>query len=89
MGYASLQFWNQIQRSGVIDPIYLPHLYILGDIKFEIGDLVTTILGEYGIIIGIGEHIVHKSDETEYYHVLIEDHIYCYLPFALIKVEKI
>jgi len=68
--------------------MYLPYLYILGDMKFEIGDLVTTILGEYGIIIAIGEHTVHKTDETEYYHVLIEDYVYCYLPFALIKIKK-
>ena len=26
--------------------------------------------------------------KTEYYHVLIEGHVYCYLPFALIKIEK-
>jgi len=72
----------------MIDSVYLPYVYVLGDMKFEIGDLVTTILGEYGIIVAIGEHVTYKSDETEYYHVLIEDHIYCYLPFALIKIEK-
>jgi len=56
--------------------------------KFKIGDLVSTVLGEYGIIVDIGEHIRYKSDNTEYYHVLIGQHVYCYLSFALIKIKK-
>jgi hypothetical protein len=55
--------------------------------KFLIGDLVTTVLGEYGIIIDIGEHNVYKSDSTEYYHVLICNYVQCYLSFALMKVK--
>ncbi len=61
---------------------------ILDYLIFDIGDLVTTILGEYGIIVNIGEHTMYKTDKTQYYHVLIENHIHCYLPFALIKVKK-
>ena len=56
--------------------------------KLQIGDLVSTVLGEYGIIVDIGEHTRYKSDNTEYYHVLIGQHIYFYLPFALIKIKK-
>lgn len=72
----------------MIDYHYLPDVFVLGEMKFDIGDLVTTILGEYGVIIGIGEHIVYKNDETEYYHVLIGADVFCYLPFALKKVKK-
>ena len=64
------------------------HLYVLNAFKFEVGDLVKTILGEYGIITGYGKHTKYKADETEYYYVLINEHIHYYLPFALIKVKK-
>ncbi len=74
----------------MIAPYFIRDDLILKDHKpkFFIGDLVTTILGEYGIIVKIGEHNVYRSDNTEYYHVLICNHIQCYLPFALIKIKS-
>ena len=56
--------------------------------KFNVGDLVSTVLGEYGIVVKVGQHDKHPTDRTDYYHVLIDDHINCYLAFALIKVKK-
>ena len=38
--------------------------------------------------LNIGEHNLYKSDNTEYYHVLMNGHIHCYLSFALIKIKK-
>jgi len=61
---------------------------IIDEFKFKIGDLVSTILGEYGIVIKIGKHSKYDIDKTDYYHVLIEDHIQCFLPFALIKIKN-
>ena len=72
----------------MITPYFLRDNFILEEQKLNIGDLVTTILGDYGIVINIGEHNLYKSDNTEYYHVLIEGHIHCYLSFALIKIKK-
>ena len=72
----------------MIDWAFDPSNFILGDIRFKIGDLVTTILGDYGIIVGFGRHKIYNMDETDYYHVLIEDHVHFYLPFALIKIKK-
>jgi len=57
--------------------------------RFSVGDLVVTVLGEYGIVTKIGQHNQHPTDKTEYYHVLINDHVYCYLAFALIKIKKV
>ena len=56
--------------------------------KFSVGELVTTVLGDYGIIVKVGQHDQHPTDKTDYYHVLINGHIYCYLAFALIKMKK-
>ena len=56
--------------------------------KFEIGELVMTVLGDYGIIIGFGRHPKYDIDETSYYHVLINGYIYCYLPIALVKIKN-
>ncbi len=61
---------------------------IIDEFKFNVGDLVSTILGEYGIIIKIGKHKKYNIDKTDYYHVLIDDHVHCYLPFALIKINN-
>ena len=58
------------------------------DFTFNVGDLVTTILGEYGVVIKIGKHDLYPTDKSEYYHVLINGYIYCYLSFALIKIKK-
>ena len=56
--------------------------------KFSVGDLVTTIMGDYGIVVKIGQHHKHPTDKTDYYHVLIDGNIYCYLAIALIKIKK-
>lgn len=56
--------------------------------KFSVGDLVTTIMGDYGVIVKIGKHDRHPTDQTHYYHVLIDDNVYCYLGIALIKIKK-
>ena len=60
--------------------------------KFNEGDLVTTITGDYGIVIGSGaSEDLKKSlgrDNDNYYKVLIEDQIYHYLSYTLIKVKK-
>ena len=56
--------------------------------KFNVGELVITVLGEYGVVVKVGQHDKYPTDKTDYYHVLIGDHIYCYLAFALIKVKK-
>ena len=61
---------------------------IIDEFKFQVGDLVTTILGDYGIIIKIGQHDKHPTDKTDYYHVLIGDHVRCFMPFALIKIKN-
>ena len=61
---------------------------ILDHFKFKIGELVTTVMGEYGIVLGYGKHDIYPSDESEYYHVLINDQVFYYLPFALLKVKK-
>ena len=61
---------------------------IINEFKFQVGDLVTTILGEYGVIIKIGKHDKFGTDKTDYYHVLIEGYVKCYMPFALIKIKK-
>ena len=61
---------------------------VIDEFQFEVGDLVTTILGDYGIIIKIGKHSMHNIDKTDYCHVLIGGYIRCYMPFALIKIKK-
>ena len=68
-------------------PIPPTHL-VIDEFKFQIGDLVTTILGDYGIIVKIGKHSKYDIDKTDYYHVLIDDHVRCFMPFALIKIKK-
>ena len=61
---------------------------IIDEFKFKIGDLVTTILGGYGIIIKIGKHDKYKTDRTDYYHVLVDGDVRCFMPFALIKIKN-
>lgn len=61
---------------------------IIDEFRFNVGDLVSTVLGEYGIVLGYGKHKVHPSDHSEYYYVLIKDSIHYYLPCALIKIQK-
>ena len=64
-------------------------VFTLDHLRFDIGELVTTIMGEYGIVIGFGRHSKYgESDKCDYYHVLINGEISCYLPYSLQKVEK-
>ena len=61
---------------------------VLDYLLFSVGDLVTTVLGDYGIILKYGKHAKYPTDGVEYYHVLIKNEIHCYLPYALIKIEN-
>ena len=67
----------------------IDHGFVLIDeFEFKVGDLVSTILGDYGIIVKIGKHAKYNADKTEYYHVLIDEHIRYFVPFALIKIKN-
>ena len=55
---------------------------------YEIGELVETIMGQYGIIIGFGPHEIYYSDKSNYYKVLIDGYIYHYIASGLRKVAK-
>tara|TARA_B100000963_G_scaffold361811_1_gene399888 strand:+ start:4243 stop:4461 length:219 start_codon:yes stop_codon:yes gene_type:complete len=64
-------------------------VFTLDHLKFNIGELVITVMGKYGVIVGYGRHIKYpESDNCNYYHVLIDGNISCYLPYSLEKVEK-
>lgn len=69
--------------------IYTPNSenLILDCFKLKVGDLVTTILGEFGIVLGFGNNSVCKTDKTEYYFVLVDGYVRNYLPHALIKIK--
>ena len=63
--------------------------FTLEHLRFKIGELVTTIMGDYGVVVGFGKHSKYsESDNCDYYHVLINGEVSCYLPFSLQKVEK-
>ena len=73
----------------MIQDYYLREVYILEDpLQLKVGDLVTTILEEYGVVLGFGKHPDYKNDETEYCYLLIGNQIYNYLSCAIKKVEK-
>ena len=67
---------------------YMTDFLVLGDFEFKTGDLVMTVLGDYGIVVGFGKHMKYGIDDSEYYYVLINNHVQYYLPFALIKIKK-
>ena len=67
---------------------YMTDFLVLGEFKLKAGDLVMTVLGDYGIVVGFGKHNKYNIDDSEYYYVLINNHVQCYLPFALIKMKK-
>ena len=68
---------------------YLEEICVLNNTsKFKVGDLVTTLLQEYGIIVGFGKHPDHEKDNTEYCYVLIDNQVYNYLASSIKKVEK-
>ena len=54
----------------------------------ELGDLVQTILGEYGVVIGHGPHAIFYQDKSNYFRVLIRGHIYHYVSGYLKKINK-
>ena len=54
---------------------------------FSVGDLVRTIMGEYGIILGQGPHEIYYKDMSNYYKVLIDGNIYHYIAGALKKIK--
>ena len=59
----------------------------LGDSNLEIGDLVTTLMGEHGVVIGYGEE-GHSILAGKYYKILMKDgHVYNYISGALKKYE--
>ena len=56
--------------------------------EISLGDLVTTILEEYGIIVGFGKHPEYDLDRTEYCYVLIGSRVYNYMTESIKKVIK-
>ncbi len=63
--------------------------FVLDHLKFDLGELVMTIMGNYGIVVGFGKHLSYpKTDKCDYYHVLIDGEISCYLPFSLKKIKN-
>ena len=68
-------------------PVDSPFL-VIDEFRFEIGDLVTTVLGKYGIIVGSGKHAKYNTDNSFYYYVLVEGNVQHFLPFALIKIKN-
>ena len=74
----------------MIETTYHNEVYIIDrnieDLK--VGDLVTTIMGKYGVILGFGKHPDFQKYKTKYYYVLIENEIYHYLPHSIIKQSK-
>lgn len=83
---------NSVQRSGINPYTYIPEVYVETELYiFDNGDLVTTLLGEIGIIIGYGTHpdgVPPEYNQSAYYKVLINNNVYNYLPTALKKVKK-
>ena len=74
----------------MIDTDYFNELYIVDKNieNLEVGDLVTTVLGEYGVIVGFGKHPESESDKTEYCYILMNEHVYHYLTASVRKVKK-
>ena len=54
----------------------------------EVGDLVTTVMGEIGIIVGKGPHADYMKDQTQYYYVLVEGFVYHYVSAGLKKIKN-
>ena len=69
---------------------YLEEICVLNNTsKFKVGDLITTLLQEYGIIVGFGKHPDHEKHNTEYCYVLIDNQVYNYLASSIKKVKKV
>ena len=52
---------------------------------FQVGDLVVTWMGEYGVILGYGS--LFDFDSTFYYKILIDNDVYNYIAEALEKIN--
>ena len=58
------------------------------DEVIELGDLVQTILGEYGVVVGHGPHSIFYKDKSNYFKVLIKGYVYHYVSGSLKKINK-
>ena len=55
----------------------------------KVGDLVTTVVGEIGLI--IGHDVIQKyfpKDKTKYYQVLVKGEVFNYIPGTLKKFNN-
>ena len=69
--------------------IYQTQPHLIKEINcFEVGDLVVTIMGEYGVVLGVGPHVDYMKDQTRYYYVLIDGTVYHYIAAWLLKHKK-
>ena len=73
----------------------IPYIYPIRDCYpplkteiYEVGELVETIMGQYGIVLGFGPHTTYHNDRSNYYKVLIDGYIYHYVSIGLKKVVK-
>jgi|TARA_R110000824_G_scaffold352095_1_gene539161 hypothetical protein len=73
----------------MIDNNYFSEVLVVHGLQeIYLGDLVTTILEEYGIIVGFGKHPEYDLDQTEYCYVLIGSRVYNYMTESIKKVIK-
>jgi len=73
----------------MIDNNYFSEVLVMHGLQeISLGDLVTTILEEYGIIVGFGKHPEYDLDQTEYCYVLIGSRVYNYMTESIKKVIK-
>ena len=73
----------------MIDNNYFGEVLVVQGLQdISLGDLVTTILEEYGIIVGFGKHPEYDLDQTEYCYVLIGSRVYNYMTESIKKVIK-
>ena len=56
---------------------------------FKVGDLVVTLMGEYGIVVGQGKHDVFYQDRSNYLKVLINGNVYNYIAGSLKLIKKL
>ena len=50
--------------------------------------MVVTVMGEYGVVLGVGPHVDYMKDQTRYYYVLIDGTVYHYVAAGLLKHKK-
>ena len=63
---------------------------LLGENTFKIGDLVSTIMGDYGIVVGFESVSISPTTAKEdYCKILMKDnHVYHYVFSSLKKIQK-